>query len=636
MYSFKLKTLAILSGKVMKKIKYYDTDKYLLSVLAVILLCHYLKIFSSSADEILLTFFASIATLPVIYNAFLSLKEKRISIDLLASIALVVSIMNREWASAVFINLMLTSARLFANYTKIQARDAIKSLLKLRPEKVKVKIGREIIEEAVAKVKINDIIVVELGDRIPVDGVVVSGQGIVDQSSLTGESTPVEKKIRDKVYSSTLNVAGSLVIRAEKVGKDTTFEKIIKLIEQSGKDKSLIQTTADRFASWYLAVTLVGAIILYLISHNLVMVLSVLLVTCADDVAVAVPMAFSAAIGKAAKQGIIFKGGAFLEGITKVKTLIVDKTGTITLGKLKISQVVTFGNFSKDEVVIMAATADYFSQHPIAKAVIEYAKERKLAFNKPTDFTEYQGKGIYAIMKNKKIICGKLSFLTESGIEITEGQYQKIKKIMLDTSKTSIFVGYDKKLACLITLADELRPGVKKTLEELKTLGINKIVMLTGDNENVAKKIAKEAGIDVFHANLFPEDKLRYIKKYQNKKHKVAMIGDGVNDAASLALADIGIAMGVIGSDVAIEAADIALMKDEFNKIPEAIHLGNTTVKISQQDFWIWGVVNVVGFFLALSGTIGPEEAAAFNFITDFFPIFNSLRLFRYNFPSDI
>ncbi len=623
-------------NKKIEKTKYIDPDKYLLGILVIILICHYLRILAASFDEILLTFFASIATLPVLYNAYRSLKEKKVSIDLLASIALVVSILNREWASAVFINLMLTSARLFANYTKVRARQAIKSLLKLRPEKVKISRGRKIVEEALAKVKLNDLIVIELGDRIPVDGVVVSGQASVDQSSLTGESIPVEKKIKDKVYSSTLNVAGSLVIRAEKIGKNTTFEKIIKLIEQSGKDKSLIQTTADKFASWYLAITLVGTVILYFISHNLIMVMSVLLVTCADDVAVAVPMAFSAAIGKAAKQGIIFKGGVFLEAITKVKTLILDKTGTITLGKLKVSQVITFGSFDKNEVVSLAATADYFSEHPIAKAIIEYAEAMKLTFDKPKDFTEYQGKGIYIAAKNEKIICGKLSFLIESGIEITGSQYQKIKKIIEDSSKTIIFIGYDKKLAGLITLADELRPGVKKTLEKLKTLGIKKIVMLTGDNESVAKKIAREAGIDVFHANLFPEDKLKYIKKYQNKKQKVAMIGDGVNDAASLALADIGIAMGVIGSDAAIEAADIALMKDEINKIPEAINLGYTTVRISRQNFWIWGIINAIGLFLALSRTIGPEEAAAFNFITDFFPIFNSLRLFRYNFTSDI
>lgn len=613
----------------MKKIKFFNSDKLLLVALTVILLGHYTKITPLGLDDPLLTFFASIATLPVLLAAFHSLKNKKISVSLLASIALVFSLLNREWASAVFINLMLTSARIFADYTENRTSSAIKSLLKLRPEKVKVKKGEKITEEPVSKIKINDLVVIELGDRIPVDGVIVSGQAFVDQSSLTGESVPVSKGINNEVLSSTLNVSGSMTIRAKKVGKDTTFEKIIQLVEQSQKNKTGIQTTVDKFTSRYIIVTLLGSIILYLISHSLNLVLSVLLVTCADDIAVAVPMAFSAAIGNAAKQGIIIKGGAFLEGLTKAKTVLVDKTGTLTRGKLKVEDIVAFGDFAKDKVLKLAAISDFFSEHPFAKAVVRYAHQNKLAFEKPIEFEMFPGKGSTAVYKNKKIVCGKLSFLQELGVKTKDEQLKEIDLIKKEGLNSLLLVGYDRKLIGYITLADELRPEVKEAIEALKKLGIENIVMLTGDDEKVAKKIAREANISTFHANLLPEDKLKYIKENLSRDHKVVMIGDGVNDAAALALADIGIAMGTIGSDAAIEAADVALMKDDFSKIPEAVKLGVSVTKVARQDFWIWGVVNTIGLILVFSKIMGPEGAAAYNFITDFFPLLNSLRLFR-------
>jgi heavy metal translocating P-type ATPase len=618
----------------MKKIKFIKFDKFLLVVIAIILVGHYAKIIPLKVDEFFLTFFASIATLPVLLSAYRSLRQKKVTVDLLASVALVVSILNKEWASAVFINLMLTSARIFSDYTENKSRSAIKSLLKLRPEKVKVKKRNHIVETAISKIKKGDLIVIELGDRIPVDGEVTSGDAQIDQSSLTGESAPVHKKKGDSVLSSTLNVSGSLIIRAEKVGKDTTFEKIVKLVERSQQDKSSINTLAEKFASRYVILSIVGSAILYAYSHNMSLVLSVLLVTCADDIAVAIPMAFSAAVGRAAKRGIIIKGGNFLEGLTKVKTLVFDKTGTITKGSLKVEKIIPFDQYKKNDVLKLAAMSECFSEHPVAKAVIKCAQENSLAFKEPEKFQEYSGKGSTAMFKNKRIACGKEPFLKELNITISAKDEKVLDGIKKEGSSSILLVSYTGDLAGIITLTDEIRSETKKTISELKKLGVEKIVMLTGDNESVAKTVAKKTGIDVFHANLLPEDKLRYIRKYLNKKSKVAMVGDGVNDAAALTLADIGIAMGAIGSDTAIEAADIALMQDDLSKIPEAFELGNTVTKISRQDFWIWGIVNAIGLSLVFGGIIGPEGAAAFNFITDFFPILNSLRLFGYKFKD--
>ena len=600
-----------------------------MGVLVLILIGHYANFFSIDLDRALLIFFTSVATFPVLVSAWQALKNRKITIDLLAAVALAVSILNREWASAAFISLMLASARVFTAYAENKSRGAIKHLLKLKPTKVKIKKGDKIEEISYAKIEVGDLIIVEMGERIPVDGVVINGEALIDQSSLTGESMPVEKKVGSHVLNSTLNISGSLIVKTEKTGKDTTFEKIIKLVEQSQKEKAGIQTIADKFASFYVVFIILAAVALFVFSRDLSLVLGVLLVTCADDIAVAVPMAFSAAIGMAAKRGIIVKGGSFLEGLTEVKTMIFDKTGTLTKGKMKTEEFYFFqgDSITEKELIGMAAGLDFFSSHPSAKAIVNYAKNQKIVFGKPDKFEEFPGKGNQAMYGTKEIICGRLSFLEERGIEISKKDQEKIKQAQ-ESGSSLVMISYDGKLAGYFRLVDEIRPEAKEALAELKSLGVNKFVMLTGDNEKVAKRIASEVGIETYHANLLPKDKLNYVRKYIGQKGKVVMVGDGVNDAASLTLADIGIAMGAIGTDAAIEAADIALMKDNFTKIPEALRIGQFAKKVAKQNFWIWGIVNAGGLALVFLKIIGPEGAAAFNFVTDFFPIFNSLRLF--------
>ncbi|MFA7319566.1 MAG: cation-translocating P-type ATPase [Parcubacteria group bacterium] len=616
----------------MKKniIQFVKLDQFLLGALAVVLVLHYSHFFARSINEALLTFFASIATLPVLYSAYQSLKKKKITVDLLASVALAVSLLNQQWASAVFINLMLTSARIFDSYTQDRARSAIRSLLKLRPEKVKVQKGKEIIEESISKIKKGDLIIVELGERIPVDGIIVSGAAEIDQSSLTGESLPIEKNVGDEVLSSTMNTSGSLVIRAEKVGKNTIFEKVVKLVEEAQKDKAGIQTTADKFTGWYISVTFLGAIMLYIFTQNANLVLSVLLVTCADDIAVAIPIAFSAGIASAARQGIIIKGGSFLEGLMQVRTIIVDKTGTLTRGILKVSKIYPLGSRPEREIVSLAASADFFSEHPVAHAIVKYAEENGINFEKTKKFEEHSGQGSYAVLAGKKIMCGKLSFLESSGVVILTEQRNELEKIKEGGTGSVLPVAYDGQLIGVILLEDEVREEAAEAIKKWHSQGVENVVMLTGDNEKVAKKVSDFVGLTAYHADLLPEDKIKYVRKYLNGKSKVAMIGDGVNDAAALALADIGIAMGALGTDAAIEAADIALMKDDLSKVSLAIEIGRAVTKISRQNFWIWGIINAIGLGLVFGKIIGPEGAAAFNFITDFFPLINSVRMFKY------
>ncbi len=623
-----------------------DWNKILFIVLAALLLLQYFPLIPATINQPLLVSVSLVATLPVIWSALKALQKKKISIDLLAGIALIASLIAKQWASAVFINLMFASARIFGDYTKSKARAAIESLLKLRPQKVKIKQGTRIIEIDSEQVKVGDLVIIESGERLPVDGEIIQGEASIDQSSLTGESAPVEKTRGDKVFSSTLNISGSLLVKAEKIGKDTTLEKIIVLVEESQKGKSEIRTTADKFSSWYIIITLIGSILIFFVSRDAALVLSILLITSADDIAVAVPLAFFSAIGYAARRGVIIKGGNFLEGLTKVKTIIVDKTGTLTMGRLEIKNVVSFDDNKTEDVLKIAASTEFFSEHPAAKAVINYAKSKNLSFSKPNDFEEKPGKGTAAVIKGRKFFAGNLKLFKEMKILPTPSEMETIKKYENEGFNVTL-IGNEKKLLGLMILADKVRPGAKETITKLRQAGIKHWVMLTGDNEKVADRVAKELDIGEFHANLLPEQKVDYVKRELAKHplrppaptrnrgeqseagHRTAMIGDGVNDAASLALADIGIAMGAIGSDAAIESADIALMKDDISRIPEIVELGQYALKISRQDFWIWGATNFTGLLLAFSHSIGPQGAAAYNFITDFFPLLNSIRLFN-------
>jgi len=595
--------------------------------LVCVLLIHWLRFFPKQSEMVLIAV-AFIATIPVIFSAISSLKNKKISITLLASIALIASLLEREWISVIFINLMIASARIFFYYVGSKSHSAIEGLLKLKPLTAKIEKDGRLIEIPLEEVKKGDRLVVELGEKIPVDGFIEKGEATIDQSSLTGESKPVFKKKGDTVLSSTTVVSGNLIIEAEKIGKETTFEKIIDLVEKSQANKANIYTLVDRFAQWYIIITLLGSIIVYFFSRDLNLVLALLLVSCADDIAVATPLAFTAATVHGVKHGAIIKGSNFLEGLAKVKVLVVDKTGTLTEGKLKIEKIYSFSNLRSNEILKLAAIGSFFSHHPVAKAILNYAKENNILIEEPEKFEEHSGKGTVAIYKNKKIITGKVSFIQDSKIKISEQQLSEINEEKTRGFSVNL-ICFGDKLAGFISMTDELRLKLKETINKFKELGIEKIIMLTGDNEKIAKKIAGEIGIEEFHANLLPEDKLIYLKKYLNNKYKTAMIGDGVNDAPALALSDIGIAMGAIGSDVAIESADIALMKDEFSQIPELIGIGRSTLKVIRQNLLMWGIINTLGLFLVFLHIINPSEAAAYNFITDFIPILNSLRLFK-------
>ncbi len=612
---------------------FFWVDLMLIFVSMVVLALNFFQIGWLSFDISLLIVVSIFGLLPVIYNAFKALFKFRLTIDLLASIALVFSLLAREWQSAVFISLMLASARIFVRYTQTRAKNAIASLMKLRPEHAHLLRDGKLIEVDVRNLVIGDLIVVESGERLSADGVVYSGEASVDQSSLTGESEPIAKAAGDEVLHSTLNVSGSLVVKVTRAGEDTTFSKILELVQQSQQSKSIVASLADRFSTWYIILTLAGSAIIYFYTSSLSLVLSVLLVTCADDLAVAVPLAFTAAVGFLARRGVIIKGGEYLEVLAKVKAMVFDKTGTITLGKPQVAEIKTFNNFSENEFLALLGAVEYESEHPMARATQKLVETRKINIPKINKVHEEPGFGIKGVINGQEIIAGKTKFLKDNGVVLSTEELASIEA-QKTAHRTITILSQNGKAIGFIAMQDAIRPASTGVMARLKSLGVGRLIMLTGDNEKIAAEVTGGVGISEFHANLLPQDKIDYLKKILAQGGKVAMVGDGVNDAAVLSLADVGIAMGAIGTDAAIESADIVLMKDNIQNIPEIINLSRQTMSVVRQDLWLWGALNLFGLILVFAGVLNPAGAAAYNFVTDFLPLTNSLRIFSFKFKT--
>lgn len=607
---------------------YLGFNILLVIILVLALLLQFSKLIN--IPENLFETVAFIGLLPVAYSAILAIFKKELTIDLLAAIALIYALLAREWYSAAFINLMLSSARIFDLWTQQRTANVIQHLLKYRPEKVKVQFGNQISTIPLEKVAIGDLVIIEAGERIPVDGEVVSGQASINESTLTGESMLVDKKTGSKVFSSTLNESGSLIVKTTAVGKDSTLSKIISLVEDASRKKSKAERIASSFTQWYVLATLIGSVILFFFTRDLQLVLAVLLVVCADDIAVAVPLSFTLGIVQAAKKGVIIKGSSVLENLSKIKIFITDKTGTLTYGRPEISKM-DFFNIPKKEFLTDLGIAEANSTHPFSVAAMKYLKTNRIFPPAPDSFREVSGEGIKATYNNKTILAGKVEFLTHNKIQISQSQYGIIRDF--ETQGLSLVaLGSSGKMLGLLGFEDKIRPNASSLVAQTKKLGVKKWLMLTGDHEKAALKVSEKVGIDQIHCSLKPEGKLRFLEELKHKENvTIAMIGDGVNDAASLALADVSFAMGAIGTDTAIEAADVALMHDNLERIPEAMLLGQKTNQIIKQIFGIWATTNLLGLILVFTGVLNPVGAATYNFVTDFFPILNALRV---NMPS--
>jgi Cd2+/Zn2+-exporting ATPase/Cu+-exporting ATPase len=411
------------------------------------------------------------------------------------------------------------------------------------------------------------------------------------------------------------------------VGRDTTFGQIVRLVEQAEASKAPVQRFADRFTAYYIPVVLVAAILTYLIGRSATAAVATVLVACSCAIAMATPITVLAAVGQAARRGIIVKGGRYLEALAKVDTVVMDKTGTLTIGRPEVTDVLPLDGESEERVLALAASIERRSEHPLAAGILRAAERRDLALDEPKEFEMYAGEGVLASVKGARALCGTEQLLRRDGVGVPSGVLARVEALAAE-GKSVVFVAAGDSLVGLIALADTLRPEVPEALEGLRALGVRRMLLLTGDRRQVAAAMAQRLGVD-FEAELLPEQKGQAVARLQHAGHVVAMVGDGINDAPSLAQADVGIAMGAAGTDAAIEAAHVALMRDDWLVVPETIEIGRRSFRTIQQNLWFTAAYNLVGIALAAVGWLPPIAAAAAQSLPDVAVMLNSSRLLR-------
>jgi Cd2+/Zn2+-exporting ATPase len=564
---------------------------------------------------------------PVLKSAINALFIPDLNVDTLVSIAAIAATTVGAYHEAATVIFIMLLGEFLEYLTVGKARKAIASLIQLSPKTAWVRREDKEIQVPIEKVKAKEIVIVKPGERIPVDGNIVSGCGSINQSMLTGESIPVDKGVGDRVYCGTINESGSCEIETTQVAEDTKLAQIKRLILEAQAEKSPIQRVMDRFARYFIPAILLVALATFLITGEPVRAITILIVACPCALVLGTPTAVVAAIGNAARQGILIKGGPFLEQMGRLKTLLMDKTGTLTYGRPKVVEMKTFDGQDEKEILYWASIAEKRSEHPLAKAIIEKAEEVGLNIPHPDSFENVRGKGVRAQWNSKTIIVGNSGMLKEEGIEIPEYVKGPLKQRESE-GMTSMLVTLDHRLLGIISMADTLREQAKTTIDKIRGEGVSEIWMLTGDSEQVANRIGKELGIR-YEAKLLPEEKVRRVKDWKGKGQVVAMVGDGVNDAPALAAADIGIAMGAVGTDVAIETADIALMTDELEKIPTVIRLSRKALRVIKENLIFAIVFNTVMVLLSAQGWVTMILGAIVHQVSSLLVILNSMRLLR-------
>ncbi len=541
-------------------------------------------------------------------SGFKDVFNRRITVNVFVTVALIATVAIGEFLTAAILIFIMSAAGAFESYTLDKSRKSIRGLLDLAPKKVTVKRNKEEVVIGIEEVKIGDLVIVRPGERIAVDGVVTNGQSSVNQAPITGESIPVEKNKGSQVFSGTLNEEGRIEIETTGVGEDTTLAKIIHLTEKAQATRPPFQNIADRFTQWFLPVVVLIAIGSYLISGDIRTAVAVLLVACPCAFAIATPTAITAGISNMARRGVLVKGGKYIEQAGTIDTLLVDKTGTFTIGSPVVMGVVEFNGATKEEILLWSAIAEKYSEHPLARAIIKYAKENDVKIPDPEDFKAVVGKGIIAQFEGQSLVVGKEELLTEMDIVLGENVKEQMKDHR-EKGRTIMLVARNNEVMGLVSIADKVRPGVKEVILQLKEIGIKEIIMLTGDNAATAQSVAAEIGVDSFKANMLPEQKQEVVAEMQKAGKKVAMIGDGINDAPALALADIGIAMGATGTDVAIETADVILMRDDLLSVADFIWTSKKVFRRIKLNIFFSIIYNIIGLILASMGMLSPVGA---------------------------
>lgn len=571
----------------------------------------------------------AIGLYPLVATGLMDLfNERKVGTELFVTIATLVAVFGGETVAGAVLMVIILIAEFIAELNTDRARASIKALIGSVPQTALVREGGRERTVPIAEVEAGQIVLVRTGEKIPVDGVVIGGSAAVNEAPITGESVPQDKVEGDQVFAGTVVDAGAIDVRTNKVGGDTIFSRIIALVEDAEAVQAPVQKLADRVASWLIPVVLVFLLGVFLVTRDVSKVVTLMIFTSPAELGLATPLVMIAAIARAARNGILIKGGLYLELLAKVDAVVFDKTGTLTANKPEVVEVRSFvPAFSESDILRLAAAADRRSAHPLAKAVVNSATRRSIDVPEPQRFEQFPARGVSATVDGKSVLVGNPALLREAGVVMDH--------VLEESGRTPVHVAVDRMFVGVIYIADTLRPGAREAITALKASGVKRVLMLTGDNSATANAIARDLGVDEVKADLMPEDKVAAIAELQRQGLKVAMVGDGVNDAPALARADVGIAMGGGGTQAALEAADIALMTDDLNKIVTARSIARRAYRTIQENLWVGvGVVHVLGITAALMGWIGPIQAAFIHLGPDVMVFLNSVKLLRVKIPG--
>lgn len=567
-----------------------------------------------------------LAGYPIFWNVLKAALHHQILSHTLMSLGVIAAIAVGQWPTAVVIVFFMRVGDYAEHFTTERSRQAVKRLSTLSPQTARVERDGQEHVVSITEVRRGETIIVRPGESIPVDGDVLSGQATINQAAITGESMPVEVTTGSKVFAATLAQLGSVRIHVTSVGADTTFGRVIAMVEEAEAHRAPVQRIADRFSAYFLPVVATIALLTWVISHNPLSAAAVLVVACSCSFALATPIAMLASIGAAASHGLLVKGGKYLEALARADVIFIDKTGTVTAGHPQVTDIVPLADATAEEILLLAASAERDSEHPLAEAVRQHAKVAGLTLQAVSQFEAIPGMGIRARIDGMQVVIGNARMIQE--------QTPVLETLALEQAgKTVLMLERDGTLLGLIAVADTLRPEVKGAIEHLRALKIHNIELLTGDNRRTAEALAAALGI-TYQAELLPEDKIRIVKEAQEQGHTVVMIGDGVNDAPALAQADVGIAMGVMGTDIALEAAHAALMREDWNLVPDLFTIARRTMRVVKTNLTFTILYNLVGLSLAAFGILPPILAAAAQSLPDLGILANSSRLLRQKLPN--
>lgn len=564
---------------------------------------------------------------PIAIQAFQAMKVKVISIDVLVSIAAIGALFIQNYEESAIVTFLFLFGHYLEQRTLNQTRSAIKELTDVAPESALVQTEDGEFEEVdVDDVDEGDVLLVKTGAKVPVDGTVLTGEGHINEASITGESVPVTKTEGSEVFAGTILENGTIQIWADKVGEDTTFGKIIELVEEAQDSKSEAERFIDRFSKWYTPTVLVLAFIVWAMTQNVELAITILVLGCPGALVIGVPVSNVAGIGNGARNGVLLKGSEVINDFSKVDTIVFDKTGTLTVGNPEVAETEVYGD-NVEKAYSYLASVETESDHPLAKAVLQHTGTVELFPVEDTDVVK--GGGIVAQVDGHRIAVGNVALMEKENVQLSKKAQKDVKQFEKN-GNSLVLTAVDGELKILMGIRDQIRPGVKQDLQELKNLGVKDLVVLSGDNQGTVDRVARELNLTEAHGHMLPEDKAAYIEKLQQKGHTVAFVGDGVNDSPSLALADIGIAMGS-GTDVAIETSDVVLMNSNFSNLPHALGLVKATANNMKQNIVISvGVVLVLLTSVFFSEWMNMSIGMLVHEGSILVVIFNGMRLMKY------